>query len=98
MQFYSGPSRKSEPRPGYNRETLWIRLPDGSEDDRHSHHPDDYNVPVDGWYWSVHPAKTSDPVYGPFDTESLAIADAQANAIDGTSQQASPLSGARRCQ
>lgn len=84
MQFYSTYRRTLS---GYkpDAETFELRLPDGTEHDRHSYHPDDYAVygatkplPV-GWYWRALTFDIHSDGYphGPFDNEAMAVADAR---------------------
>lgn len=87
MQFYTDESRACESHTLPNAETFELRIPDGSERDRETFHPDDF--PDDdgaslcvGWYWrACFPGclPDGDPV-GPFSTEALAITNAQDSA------------------
>ncbi len=72
MQFSTGNRRRAE--------TLELRLPDGTDRDRHSYHPDDYRLP-EGWYWRALTGgyiRTSGLPSGPFRNEADAIETARA--------------------
>ncbi len=89
MQFYSDETRESDPHALSDCEAFELRIGDGTDADRHSHHPDDFldedgaPLPEGHYWWSCLPGclPDGDPS-GPFATEALAIADARSTAID----------------
>lgn len=59
-------------------EVMELRLPDGSELDRHTYHPDDFGKKP-GWYWRpvLRSSIRLGTLVGPFESEADAIAAAQ---------------------
>ncbi len=94
MKFYTDPTREHEPTSLPNAETFEVRFHDVQGDMREwakeQMANDDSLLPADlyGYYWhSCFPGCLPDgEPNGPFDTEALAIADAQADAPDAAEE------------
>lgn len=74
MRFSTDPNHAQHKDALLDAETLELRLPDGTEQDRHTYHPDDFGRP-EGWYWR--PCLQDGRPVGPFKTEALAVVDAR---------------------